>query len=147
MTLTIEERVYDAMLAAARRAAPLEACGLLGGRNEQATEFHALTNVDASGEHYSMLPEEQFAAVKNMRAKGARLLALWHSHPTTPARMSEEDLRLAYTPDVVYVILSLATPDKPDIRGFVINSGAPAHVGIAITDAYPPSPHPRSEAT
>jgi len=135
------------MQAAARKAAPMEACGLLGGKDGQATEFYELTNADASGEHYSMPPREQFAAVKDMRGKDARMLAIWHSHPTTPARMSEEDLRLAYTPGAVYVILSLATPDKPDIRGFVVNSGAPAQIDIAVTEPHCSAPDPTSETT
>lgn len=132
MQLTVETGVYDAMLAAAGRAAPQEACGLLGGRDERATEFYALTNADASGEHYTIPPEEQFAAIKDMRGKGVRMLAIWHSHPTTPARMSEEDLRLAYTPDVVYLILSLAEPGTPELRGFVLHDGPPREVGIAM---------------
>lgn len=131
--LRIDAKVYAAVLAAARRAAPLEACGLLGGRDEQATEFYALTNGDASGKHYSMLPEEQFAAVKDMRSKDARMVAIWHSHPVTPARMSDEDLRLAYTPGVVYVILSLADPARPDIRGFTLSGDVPSEVSVTIS--------------
>ena len=132
MKLTMQRRVYDAMLDAARRAAPLEACGLLGGRHEQATDFYELENTDASGEHYTMSPAEQFAAVKDMRARGTRMLAIWHSHPATPARMSGEDLRLAYTPDVLYLILSLAEPDRPDLRGFVVNDGRSEETEIGI---------------
>lgn len=137
MKLTIAWHVHDAMLASARKVVPLEACGLLGGGDELATEFYELTNADASGEHYSMLPEEQFAAVKDMRARGVRMLAIWHSHPETPARMSDEDLRLAYAPDVVYVILSLADPDKPDIRGYTVKDGIPAGVDIEISHPSP----------
>ena len=132
MKLVIEKHILDAMLEAARKAAPQEACGLLGGADGHATEFYELTNVDASGEHYSMKPEEQFAAVKDMRGKGARMLAIWHSHPATPARMSDEDLRLAYTPDVVYVIVSLADPNGPVARGFVIRKGTPTESDLRI---------------
>ena len=144
MKLTMERHVYDAMLAAARKAAPLEACGLLGGRDERATEFYELVNADASGKHYTMSPEGQFAAVKDMRSKNVRMLAIWHSHPATPARMSGEDLRLAYTPNVVYVILSLATPDRPDIRGFAVNDDSPTQVDITIpaTQHSPDTEHP-----
>lgn len=132
MSLTVETPVHDAMLAAARRAVPQEACGLLGGRDGRATEFYELTNADASGSHYTMLPKEQFAAVRDMRDKGLRMLAIWHSHPATPARMSEEDLRLAYTTDVVYLITSLAQPERPDLRGFVMSDGATQEVEIVI---------------
>jgi proteasome lid subunit RPN8/RPN11 len=132
MMLTIDPSMVDAMIAAARRVTPLEACGLLGGTDGQATAFYELTNADASGEHYTMLPQEQFEAIKDMRTKGARMLAIWHSHPETPARMSEEDLRLAYTPDVIYLIVSLADPDRPDLQGYVVEDGVPAAVEVAI---------------
>ncbi len=132
MTLTVKRHVYDAMLAAAREAAPIEACGLLGGKDGQVTEFYGLTNVDESGEHYTISPAEQFAAVKDMRNKNVRMLAIWHSHPATLARMSEEDLSLAYTPDVVYAILSLADPDNADIRGFLVIDGLPEEVEIVV---------------
>ena len=133
LKLTLEHPVFDAMLEAARRAAPLEACGLLGGGDGHATEFYELRNADASGEHYRMKPEEQFAAVRDMRGKGVRMLAIWHSHPETPARMSDEDLRLAYTPDVVYLILSLSHPEQPDLRGFTVSGDGPEPVEVAIT--------------
>jgi [CysO sulfur-carrier protein]-S-L-cysteine hydrolase len=134
MDLKMDRHVYDAMLLAARRAAPLEACGLCGGNDGNVTQFCELTNADASGEHYRMLPEEQFAAVKAMRAKGVGLLAIWHSHPATPARMSPEDLRLAYTPDVVYIIMSLSSPGLPEIRGSSVSNGKAEAVDILIVD-------------
>lgn len=135
MKLAIEQNIFAAMLEAARRAAPLEACGLLGGAAQgRATAFYELANADASGEHYSMRPEEQFAAVKDMRARGLTLLAIWHSHPATPARMSDEDLRLAFTPDVAYVIVSLAGPQYPDVRGFAMRAGVPAAIDLEVVD-------------
>lgn len=140
MKLILDRSVADAMLAAAHRVAPLEACGLLGGDGELATEFYELTNADASGEHYTMSPEEQFAAVRDMRGKGVRMLAIWHSHPATPARMSEEDLRLAYTPDVAYVIVSLAEPGRPAMRGFIVEDGRSDEIGVTITDQQERNP-------
>jgi len=132
MRVTIPGRVYDAMLAASRAVAPIEACGLLGGVDEAVVQFYELKNTDAAAEHYNMAPEEQFAAIKDMRGKGLRMLAIWHSHPVTPARMSEEDLRMAYTPDAVYVIVSLVDSHSPDVRGFTVANGTPTPVEIEI---------------
>ena len=132
MKLTIPGDVYDMMVTAARAVAPIEACGLLGGVDDAVEQFYELENTDAAAEHYNMAPEEQFAAVKDMRSKGLRMLAIWHSHPVTPARMSEEDLRMAYTPNVVYVIVSLADPENPDIKGFTVTDGIPTPVETEI---------------
>jgi proteasome lid subunit RPN8/RPN11 len=139
MNLTVEENVFRAMSAAARRVAPLEACGLVAGVGNRAIRFFEMTNADASADHFSLKPEEQFAAVKAMRRDGLKMLAIWHSHPTTPARMSAEDLRLAYTPDVIYLILSLAHPGHPDLRGYAVENGAPVPVGVTISASPSPS--------
>jgi proteasome lid subunit RPN8/RPN11 len=43
-----------------------------------------------------------------MRKKGFVLLGNFHSHPSTPSRPSEEDMRLAFDPKLSYIIISLA---------------------------------------
>ncbi len=124
MKLTIKKEVYNSMIEAALEAVPLEACGLLGGNDGIATEFYSLNNADASSEHYSMIPEEQFAAIKKMRQNGNRMLSIWHSHPASPARMSQEDIKLAFTPGIVYTIVSLET-GTPVVRSFEVHDGIP----------------------
>jgi len=130
MTLRIPKSLIDELGVSAKQAAPKEACGLLGGRDGQVERFYELANSDDSGEHYTMIPADQFAAIKAMRAEGLRMIGIWHSHPETPARMSEEDLRLAYTPEVAYVILSLAVPEHDALRAFVVNDGVPEEITI-----------------
>ena len=49
----------------------------------KADEIYFLTNTDASPEHFSMEPAEQFAAVKDMRTHGWQLLGNFHSHPSS----------------------------------------------------------------
>src|SRR5512137_1907582 len=108
MMLTIPQAVIDALIAHARRVFPLEACGILGGKDGVVSEHYPMANIDQSNEHFMMEPKEQFAVVKDLRAKGKAMLAIYHSHPETPARPSAEDIRLALTPDVSSVIISLA---------------------------------------
>lgn len=131
MSLSISKAVYDEIVDAARKAAPLEACGLLAGNEKRVTKCYALTNVDAAADHYSMEPAEQFAAVKDMRARGLKIMGVWHSHPTSPPRMSPEDLRLAFTPEVIYVVVSLAGKE-PSLCGYEVIDGAPKEVGIVV---------------
>ena len=133
MHLEISRSEYMEMVAAAQKAAPCEACGLLAGQNGKVVQFYELTNADASPEHFSMIPAEQFAALKDMRAGGLEMLAAWHSHPATPARMSAEDLRLAYAPGLIHVILSLALPGQPQIHAFTVEDGSAREIDLTIT--------------
>jgi proteasome lid subunit RPN8/RPN11 len=118
----------------AREHAPLECCGLLAGIGSTAARCYRLTNTDSSAEHFSMDPKEQFVAVKDMRLSGLEMLAVYHSHPATPARMSDEDLRLAFTPGIRYIIVSLADPTQPVIKSFKVEGGAPVEAPVLIQE-------------
>lgn len=111
--------VYEKIIEHARREMPLEACGYLGGNERTVLEVYSLTNIDKSGEHFSFDPKEQFEAVLAMRKKKQRAVAVYHSHPETPARPSQEDIRLAFDPEIIHVIVSLAAAE-PEVRAFRI---------------------------
>ncbi len=120
--LTIPQPIIDALFAHAKKDFPLEACGILGGADGVVSAHYPMVNTDRSNEHFTMEPKEQFAVIKDLRAKGKEMLAIYHSHPETPARPSVEDIRLALTPAVSYVIISLAG-EVPDIKSFLIAGG------------------------
>ena len=121
--IQIPQSIHNDMISHAKEGFPLEVCGILGGTGEAVTAFYRMTNTDASNEHFMMDPREQFAVIKDLRAKGIAMLAIYHSHPETPARPSEEDIKLALTPDVSYLIVSLADSAVPDIKSYKICSG------------------------
>lgn len=121
--LQIPKNIHDDLIAHAREGFPLEICGILGGVGNTVSAIYRMTNTDASNEHFMMDPKEQFAVVKDLRAKGLSMLAIYHSHPETPARPSEEDIRLALTPDVSYIIISLADPRQPTVKSYKIDQG------------------------
>ncbi len=120
--MRIGQTVIDQLIAHARGDAPLEACGYLAARDGVVVALFRLRNVDASAEHFSFDPAEQFSALRQMRAAGLRMRAVYHSHPASPARPSAEDIRLAYDPALYYVIVSLAQAE-PDVKAFAIRGG------------------------
>lgn len=130
--ISIPRDIYDALISHARRDFPLEACGILGGNDGIVTAHYPMTNTDRSNEHFTLDPKEQFAVVKDLRSKGTSMAAIYHSHPETPARPSEEDIRLALTPDVSYVIISLAE-DEPVLRSFRIAEGVVSEERVEVT--------------
>ena len=109
--MIIPQQVIDELIEQARRDAPDESCGyLLGERTDEGdvvTENYWMENIDHSPEHFAFAPKDQFAALKYARSKGLKVLANWHSHPASPSRPSQEDLRLANDPAIRYAILSL----------------------------------------
>jgi len=133
LKLEIPPDILDQMIAQATAQAPIEACGILAGADGKVEKFYEMTNADAAADHFMMTPEEQFAVVKEMRSAGVEMLAVYHSHPETPARPSAEDIRLALTPGVVYVILSLQDSDNPIVKGFRIESDDVTEVPVSVT--------------
>ena len=126
--LILKQEDYQKILEHAKKGLPNEACGLLGGYTETdgsqiITDVYLLRNVDESREHFSMDPKEQFAAVKDIRSKGRELLGNFHSHPESPSRPSEEDIRLAYDSKIHYLILSLMEEGNPVLNSFHIEKG------------------------
>ncbi len=129
--MKITKEIYAGILLHAKKDLPNECCGYLAGKGAYVTAAYALKNIDDSHEHFSFDPEEQFAAIKDMRKKDLVPIAVYHSHPETPARPSKEDIRLAYDSDISYLIISLARK-VPDIKLFKIRKDLVEKVEIEI---------------
>ncbi len=121
--LRIPRFIYEQMIEQAREGLPLEVCGILGGKGNSVSAIYPMANADRSSEHFLMDPREQFAVIKELRSRELEMLAVYHSHPTTPARPSEEDIRLARTPAISYIIVSLADLLAPEVHSFKIAGG------------------------
>ena len=115
---------FKKILAHAVKELPNEACGLIAGTVEggdkEIKRVYFLTNIDHSNEHFSLDPKEQLEAIKDMRKNGLEPLGNWHSHPETPARPSQEDIRLAFDSKASYMILSLMDRENPVLNSFKI---------------------------
>ena len=130
--IQIPTYIVEGIIAQAINELPNEACGLLGGRNNQVVKQFLLTNIDHSPEHFSFDPAEQFQVLRSARTDELEIIANYHSHPETPSRPSEEDIRLAYDPNILYLIVSLAA-EVPVLKAFSIQNGVSTEVTIEIT--------------
>jgi proteasome lid subunit RPN8/RPN11 len=117
--IKIPQSIYDRIKAQALAEAPNECCGYLAGLDGEVQEIIPMRNADASPEHFSFVPEEQFAALEKAAAKGVELFSVYHSHPATPPRMSDEDIRLAYDTSIIYLIYSMLTDE---LKAFQIDA-------------------------
>src|SRR5687767_456774 len=120
--ITLRAAQRNEIFAHARQAIPLECCGLIGGADGLATSIHPLRNVAGNPEvAYEAAPEDLFAAQRQLRERGEQLLAIYHSHPrSTEPTPSDTDVRLAYYPAAIYLIIGLGGA-MPIMRGFKIS--------------------------
>jgi proteasome lid subunit RPN8/RPN11 len=118
--LKLNPSCYDQIIAHAREAAPHECCGLVGGSSDgQAQSIYRTRNIAADPfVAYEAAPEDLFAAQRLMRQRGEELLAIYHSHPrSSDPRPSATDVRLAYYPAAVYLIVGFRK-SEPCVRAF-----------------------------
>lgn len=119
-------KIYDELVQYAKEHLPEESCGLIAGEidgdNKTIKKVYFLENTDHAEDHFTMDPREQLTAIKDMRKDGMSPLGNWHSHPSSPSRPSEEDIKLAFDKSASYLILSFLT-NAPVINSFHIENG------------------------
>jgi proteasome lid subunit RPN8/RPN11 len=131
--LTIKRTDLQSICEHCNREYPNEACGILAGRSGRVERVYQTSNAEPSRNFYIMDPQEQFAAMKNLRHAGLDLIGIYHSHVASEAYPSSADITLAYYPEAVYLIVSLLDRKNPLAKGYTIIDGNVAEVPVAIT--------------
>jgi len=123
--IRIPETIYQIMLDHAHKGFPNEACGILAGKgaaqgDKTVSDFFPMRNLDESSISYFMDPKEQLAVFKKMREHGVEMTGIFHSHVASQAYPSQKDVRLAFYPEVSYLIVSLSEKGHPVLKSFHI---------------------------
>ncbi len=121
--LVMPSRCFEEMVAHCRAEYPNEGCGILAGEPGMVRRVVPMRNVERSPVRFLMDPSEQLAVMKAMRREGTELVGIFHSHVASAAYPSRRDVELAFYPDAVYVIVSLARLERPVARGYRIVEG------------------------
>jgi proteasome lid subunit RPN8/RPN11/molybdopterin converting factor small subunit len=129
--LIVTREVYDGMVEHARRDFPNECCGMLAGRDGDATQLHPMTNLEASPVVYRLDPAEQLRFYQRLEQEGLDEVAAYHSHVNSPAYPSATDVRLAHG-FMTYVIVSLQDRSSPSVRAFRIDDGAIRELEVRV---------------
>jgi proteasome lid subunit RPN8/RPN11 len=115
----ISQRLIDEMIAHAREDLPDECCGMIGGRDGEATSVVRVENAAHSPLRYEMDPQGQYDALKEIEGAGDELIGIYHSHTRSAAYPSQTDVNEARMwPEQVYVIVSLEDEEAPDVKAF-----------------------------
>ena len=128
--LELSDSLLEEMIAYVDQHAPLEACGLLAGKQAQAEKMIGVLNQAQSRVRFVMDPYEQLHAFDWIETHGLDLVGIFHSHPSGPETVSATDIaEAAY--EVVHVILS-RHKDEWQARGFWIEAGSAREVTLQV---------------
>jgi proteasome lid subunit RPN8/RPN11 len=113
-----------AIIEHARREAPRECCGIIAGVAGAPVRLYETRNVAPGNTLYEIDPAQLIdLEFRELPETGTEIVAIYHSHPASPAYPSATDVDLAFWPEAVYLICSLAEPTRPTVRGFRIRDG------------------------
>lgn len=133
--ISLPRPLVNQLLAHAQQDSDVEICGLISARQGQAWHAYPVDNIAGHPDaRYRMDPHQQIAAMKTMRERDETLFAIYHSHPSSPARPSAIDIAEAGYPEALYLIISLNTKGVLEMRGFYLQDDAVSEVELKFTD-------------
>ena len=107
MTIEVTSGTIATLREEAAKAAPLECCGLLLGRDGTVLEARAAANVAPDpSRHFEIDPAALFAAHRAAREGGPQLLGYYHSHPSGHPVPSATDCEHTSGDDRVWAIIA-----------------------------------------
>ncbi|HEX4735873.1 MAG TPA: M67 family metallopeptidase [Thermoleophilaceae bacterium] len=117
--MEISQAQLDDVVAHAQADAPNECCGYMRLKDGTVDEVVRAQNLRSSPYGYEIDPKSLLAA--NDLDDDGFGVAIYHSHPRSPAEPSQTDINLAHYPHWLYVIVSLA--GEPQLRAWRIADG------------------------
>jgi proteasome lid subunit RPN8/RPN11 len=143
--VSLPRSIREAIVAHARADYPNEACGLVIGDRPAASggrplRFEPTRNRAASPYRYEIHPEDLLRLTLETEERGETFWAIVHSHVRSPAKPSPTDIGLAFYPDALYVLISLAPEEadpatgEPSLRAWRIVEGAVFEVALEPAD-------------
>ncbi len=130
-SLQLSQALLNEMIHYVDERTPVEACGLLAGKNARAEVMLGVLNQAQSEVRFEMDPREQLKALDWIDSHQLELVAIFHSHPAGPETASPTDIaEAAY--EVVHIILSRKDA-RWQARGFWIEQGEAREVTLQIT--------------
>ena len=132
--LKLDQSIYDAIVAHARRDHPDEACGIVAGPagSEQAVRHIPMDNAERSTTFYRFDSMEQLRVWREMDDRDEEPVVIYHSHTATEAYPSRTDISLASEPGAHYVLVSTRDPEQVEFRSFRIVDGEVAEEPVEI---------------
>jgi len=109
---------------------PEEACGMLGGIENQVKIVLPITNQAHSPIRYYMEPIEMLKAFEYLDQNGLELIATFHSHPDGPLHPSETDIREFMYPGTAVIIIAPCESQTWHLQAYRIEADSYREISI-----------------
>lgn len=115
-SVALTPELVEALVAQSRAEYPNEMCGVIVGDRPAADGGHALRweparNRAASPMRYDIHPDDLYRLTVDTDDADEVFWAIVHSHTHSAPRPSLTDVGLAFYPDALYILVSLADPE------------------------------------
>lgn len=136
-TVEMRPELFEEFIRISLETLPHKAYGLVGGRDlhRPRSLYACSTNLRNTpewrelfasfGEFYTdpdrgfvITPGEYRDVMKTMKARGESFIGVFHSHRCRCAEPSEVDTAFHFDSDLLYYIVSVVEPEKPEVRIF-----------------------------
>ena len=131
MELNLRRKDWVLMRTHVQAHAPLEACGLLAGKNNRVEKVLLIENQAKSRVKFRMDPKEQLKAFTWIDSNGLDLVGIFHSHPAGPEIVSATDVA-----EAAYAVMQIVwsrTKGNWIARGFWIENRQVTEVKLKVT--------------
>jgi proteasome lid subunit RPN8/RPN11 len=128
-SIAIPPAIIASMVAHCRSCLPDEGCGILAGRGAAVTRIYPMENIEPSPVSYRMDPQEQLSVMRSLRESALEMVAIYHSHPGSPAAPSPADIERAFYEHAAYVVVSFSG-ERPVVKAYRIASGVATETAI-----------------
>lgn len=143
-SVALPRSIAEAIVAQAWAELPHEACGLVIGSAPAVAggvplRYEACRNADASPVRYTIDPDDLIRLAIATDDADEVFWGVVHSHVASPAVPSPTDIGLAYYPEALHLLVSLAhdqvdpVTGRPSLRAWAIVEGVVHEVALEIT--------------
>jgi [CysO sulfur-carrier protein]-S-L-cysteine hydrolase len=134
--LTISTRLYEQIIAHARKDHPDEACGVLAGPvgSDRPERFIPMENAERSPTFYRFDATEQLRVWREMDDNDEEPIVIYHSHTATEAYPSRTDISYASEPNAHYVLVSTRDEATTEFRSYRILDAEVEEEPVAVME-------------
>ena len=131
--MRIARALADEIAQHAREDLPNECCGIVSTRDGDAVQVYRARNAVPSPLRFEIDPRDLIRIHTEIARAGLEIGSMYHSQVKSPAYPSQTDVNFAQNwPGVVWLIVSMADPDQPDLRAYTITGAESAEVDLTV---------------